>query len=142
MIIFAALQNRAMPRAPEGPSGDNVLLQDIQLLLMQKQQAMVVNPSDQASSKQIDILHQVNKKTCFPLYVCYLPLKKNEGTPKIKKKNPPKETKTIESAVAKIRYQWINIADIASPLRSAFAKSRDGWLIPIQWPNAHSSFFI
>ncbi|KAF9359353.1 hypothetical protein BGX26_012557 [Mortierella sp. AD094] len=37
---------------------DNVLLQDIQLLMLQKQQAIILNPSDQASVKQVDILQQ------------------------------------------------------------------------------------
>lgn len=91
-------------------------------MLMQKQQAMVVNPGDQASSKQIDILHQVNKKTC-PLCVLFAAEKvkefKRKPSDKKKKKNPKDDT--IPSAVAKIGYQWINGADIAPPLNSAFA---------------------
>ncbi|KAF9996900.1 hypothetical protein BGZ79_009345 [Entomortierella chlamydospora] len=38
---------------------DNVLLQDIQLLMLQKQQAIILNPNDQASVKQVDILQQL-----------------------------------------------------------------------------------
>ncbi|KAF8980260.1 hypothetical protein BGZ46_004444 [Entomortierella lignicola] len=38
---------------------DNVLLQDIQLLKLQKQQAIILNQNDQASIKQVDILQQL-----------------------------------------------------------------------------------
>ncbi|KAG0234171.1 hypothetical protein BGX31_004646 [Mortierella sp. GBA43] len=41
------------------PSADNVLLQDIQLLMLQKQQAIILNPNDQASAKQVTILQQL-----------------------------------------------------------------------------------
>ncbi|KAF9963230.1 hypothetical protein BGZ70_007547 [Mortierella alpina] len=48
----------AAPQSTES-SADNVLLQDIQLLMLQKQQAMIMNPSDQASAKQVAILQQL-----------------------------------------------------------------------------------
>ncbi|KAF9951274.1 hypothetical protein BGZ72_007186, partial [Mortierella alpina] len=48
----------AVPQSAES-SADNVLLQDIQLLMLQKQQAMIMNPSDQASAKQVAILQQL-----------------------------------------------------------------------------------
>ncbi|KAF9989562.1 hypothetical protein BGZ75_005878 [Mortierella antarctica] len=48
----------AAPQSTES-SADNVLLQDIQLLMFQKQQAMLMNPSDQASAKQVAILQQL-----------------------------------------------------------------------------------
>jgi hypothetical protein len=35
------------------------LLKDIQLLMLQKQHAMIMNPADQASAKQVGILQQV-----------------------------------------------------------------------------------
>ncbi|KAF9932838.1 hypothetical protein FBU30_007168 [Linnemannia zychae] len=53
-------QNRPTPPpASIEPSGDNGLLKDIQLLMLQKQQAMILNPSDQASAKQVGILQQL-----------------------------------------------------------------------------------
>ncbi|CAO3574384.1 unnamed protein product [Mortierella alpina] len=48
----------AVPQSTES-GADNVLLQDIQLLMLQKQQAMIMNPSDQASAKQVAILQQL-----------------------------------------------------------------------------------
>jgi len=44
---------------PAEPSADNVLLKDIQLLMLQKQQAILLNPNDHASAKQVPILQQV-----------------------------------------------------------------------------------
>ncbi|KAG0316920.1 hypothetical protein BGZ97_006164 [Linnemannia gamsii] len=54
-------QNRPTPPppAPVESSGDNGLLKDIQLLMLQKQHAMIMNPTDQASAKQVGILQQL-----------------------------------------------------------------------------------
>ncbi|KAG9064158.1 hypothetical protein KI688_003345 [Linnemannia hyalina] len=53
-------QNRPTPPpAPVESSGDNGLLKDIQLLMLQKQHAMIMNPADQASAKQVGILQQL-----------------------------------------------------------------------------------
>ncbi|KAG0291187.1 hypothetical protein BGZ96_005410 [Linnemannia gamsii] len=53
-------QNRPTPpSAPVESSGDNGLLKDIQLLMLQKQHAMIMNPADQASAKQVAILQQL-----------------------------------------------------------------------------------
>ncbi|KAF9570937.1 hypothetical protein EC968_001188 [Mortierella alpina] len=51
-------EQKHLPQPTES-SADNVLLQDIQLLMLQKQQAMIMNPSDQASAKQVAILQQL-----------------------------------------------------------------------------------
>ncbi|KAG0205095.1 hypothetical protein BGX28_003195 [Mortierella sp. GBA30] len=50
-----------LPAAPQSvePSADTVLLRDIQLLMLQKQQAMILNPHDQSSAKQVAILQQL-----------------------------------------------------------------------------------
>ncbi|KAF9433152.1 hypothetical protein BGZ76_009821 [Entomortierella beljakovae] len=53
-------QNRSnQPPTPMDPRADNVLLQDIQLLMLQKKQAIIINPNDQASVKQVEILQQL-----------------------------------------------------------------------------------
>ncbi|KAG0364600.1 hypothetical protein BGZ54_007341 [Gamsiella multidivaricata] len=55
---FNAQDPRQMNR-PAEPSVDKVLMQDIQLLLLHKQQAIIANPGDQASAKQATILQQL-----------------------------------------------------------------------------------
>ncbi|KAF9394404.1 hypothetical protein CPC16_011381 [Podila verticillata] len=52
--------NMQYGQAPNRPQeSDNVLLQDIQLLILQKQQAMIMNPADQSHAKQVGILQQL-----------------------------------------------------------------------------------
>ncbi|KAF9906850.1 hypothetical protein EC991_000213 [Linnemannia zychae] len=55
-------QNRPTPppvAAPTESNSDAGLLKDIQLLMLQKQHAMIMNPADQASAKQVGILQQL-----------------------------------------------------------------------------------
>ncbi|KAF9121705.1 hypothetical protein BGW39_010331 [Mortierella sp. 14UC] len=54
-------QNRPTPppAAPVESSSDAGLLKDIQLLMLQKSHAMIMNPADQASAKQVGILQQL-----------------------------------------------------------------------------------
>ncbi|KAF9091846.1 hypothetical protein BGX29_010730 [Mortierella sp. GBA35] len=57
-------QNRPTPPpVPVEPSADNVLLKDIQLLMLQKQHAMIMNPTDQASAKQLESLVKTTQLT-------------------------------------------------------------------------------
>ncbi|KAI1294052.1 hypothetical protein EDD11_008281, partial [Mortierella claussenii] len=55
-----APQNR-IPQALLEARPDNVLLQDIQLLMLQKQQESMINPNDEASAKQVAILQQLEQ---------------------------------------------------------------------------------
>ncbi|KAG0344684.1 hypothetical protein BG004_004257 [Podila humilis] len=58
--------NRQYGQAPAGrpqEQSDNVLLRDIQLLILQKQQAMLMNPGDQSNARQIGILQQTTELT-------------------------------------------------------------------------------
>lgn len=57
-------------QAPSRPQeSDNVLLQDIQLLILQKQQAMIMNPADPSHAKQVGILQQVRLLFQFSVLV-------------------------------------------------------------------------
>ncbi|KAG0100700.1 hypothetical protein BGZ93_007690 [Podila epicladia] len=52
--------NMQYGQAPNRPQeSDNVLLQDIQLLILQKRQAMIMNPADPSNAKQVGILQQL-----------------------------------------------------------------------------------
>ncbi|KAF9365167.1 hypothetical protein BGX34_011139 [Mortierella sp. NVP85] len=48
---------------PAEPSADNVLLKDIQLLMLQKQQAILLNPNDHASAKQLETIVKTTQLT-------------------------------------------------------------------------------
>ncbi|KAF9915615.1 hypothetical protein BX616_005736, partial [Lobosporangium transversale] len=52
------LQNRTDPVVQVEARVDNALLQEIQLLMLQKQREIILNPNDQASVKQVAILQQ------------------------------------------------------------------------------------
>ncbi|KAF9334983.1 hypothetical protein BG006_001145 [Podila minutissima] len=52
--------NMQYGQAPNRPQeSDNVLLKDIQLLILQKRQAMIMNPADPSNAKQVGILQQL-----------------------------------------------------------------------------------
>lgn len=57
-VLMGTLLGQTQNRPAES-SADNVLLKDIQLLMLQKQQAILLNPNDHASAKQVPILQQV-----------------------------------------------------------------------------------
>ncbi|KAG0027968.1 hypothetical protein BGZ81_005130 [Podila clonocystis] len=58
--MYQNANNMQYGQAPNrSQESDNVLLQDIQLLILQKQQAMIMNPADPSHAKQVGILQQL-----------------------------------------------------------------------------------